>query len=126
MKGDKTDEKIIEFLKEYDNYLQKFTNYNDIIISNQDSDTTKKVVSVLNNVTICVPLSALVNFEEEKAKLLASKEKMLSEIARCENMLSNPNFVSRAPEAKVNAEKAKLENYKLQLSEIIKLLEDFN
>ena len=41
-------------------------------------------------------------------------------------MLSNPNFVNRAPEAKVNAEKAKLENYKLQLNEIIKLLEDFN
>ena len=120
------DEKINKFLVEYDNYLQKFTNYNDIIISNQESDTTKKVVSVLNNVTICVPLSALVDFEEEKAKLLASKAKMLSEIARCEGMLSNPNFVNRAPEAKVNAEKAKLENYKLQLNEIIKLLEDFN
>lgn len=120
-----SDDGLAKFLDEYDNYLQKFTNYNDIMISKGESDTTKKVVSVLSNATICVPLSALVNFEEEKAKLLASKAKMESEIARCEGMLNNPNFISRAPQSKVEQEKNKLEAYKVQLNEIIKLLEDF-
>ena len=34
------------------------------------------------------------------------------EIARCEGMLNNPNFVNKAPAAKVDAEKEKLAKYK--------------
>ena len=33
-------------------------------------------------------------------------------------MLSNPGFVNKAPEAKVNEEKAKLENYKQLLKTV--------
>ena len=33
-------------------------------------------------------------------------------------MLSNPGFVNKAPEAKVNEEKAKLENYKQMLQNV--------
>ena len=33
-------------------------------------------------------------------------------------MLSNPGFVNKAPEAKVNEEKAKLENYKQMLKTV--------
>ena len=33
-------------------------------------------------------------------------------------MLSNPGFVNKAPESKVNEEKAKLENYKQMLKTV--------
>ena len=33
-------------------------------------------------------------------------------------MLSNPGFVNKAPEAKINEEKAKLENYKQMLKTV--------
>ena len=33
-------------------------------------------------------------------------------------MLSNPGFVNKAPESKVNEEKAKLENYKQMLQNV--------
>ena len=33
-------------------------------------------------------------------------------------MLSNPGFVNKAPEAKVNEEKAKLDNYKQMLKTV--------
>ena len=33
-------------------------------------------------------------------------------------MLSNPGFVNKAPETKVNEEKAKLENYKQMLANV--------
>ena len=33
-------------------------------------------------------------------------------------MLSNPGFVNKAPESKVNEEKAKLENYKQMLKNV--------
>ena len=40
-------------------------------------------------------------------------------------MLTNPNFLNKAPEAKINEEKAKLESYKKQLEETEKLLASY-
>ena len=39
------------------------------------------------------------------------KKKVIAEIERASKMLSNPGFVNKAPEAKINEEKAKLEKY---------------
>ena len=61
--------------------------------------------------------------EEERSKLIENKNRLLKEIERCNMMLNNPNFVSKAPEAKVNAEKEKLANYEKQLQEVEKLIE---
>ena len=83
------------------------------------------MTSVFDDVIVIVPLKALVNLEEEKAKLEAQKAKLLLEIARCEKMLSNPNFLNKAPEAKINEEKGKLESYKKQLEETEKLLASY-
>ena len=73
-----------------------------------------------------LPLAKLVDLEEEKAKLVQNKEKLVKEIERCNQMLSNPNFVNKAPQVKVDAEKEKLVNYQKQLEEVLKLLESFN
>ena len=50
-----------------------------------------------------------------KEKLLAEKQHLTKEIKRAEGMLSNKNFVDKAPEAKVNEEKEKLAEFKRQL-----------
>ncbi len=36
------------------------------------------------------------------------QDRLTKEIARCDGMLGNPNFVNKAPAEKVDAEKAKL------------------
>ena len=41
-----------------------------------------------------------------------------AEVARCEKMLSNPGFVNKAPESKINEEKAKLAKYKEMLEKV--------
>ena len=81
------------------------------------------MTSVFDDVIVIIPLKALVNIDEEKKKLETSKQKLLSEIERCEKMLANPNFISKAPEAKITQEKEKLASYKKQYEETIKLLE---
>ena len=54
-----------------------------------------------------------------KAELLEKIEKeiarLTSEVARCEKMLSNPNFISKAPQAKIDQETNKLNAYKAEL-----------
>ena len=58
--------------------------------------------------------------KEEMLKKINDKIKFLeSEIARCNKMLLNPNFVAKAPEAKINAEKAKLADYQAQLDQYL-------
>ena len=53
-------------------------------------------------------------------------EETKKEIARCEGMLSNPNFVNKAPEAKVNLEKEKLAKHQENLSSLLKKKEQLS
>lgn len=74
--------------------------------------------------SISVPLAALVNIDEEIERLKQEQSKLQQEIKRGEGMLANPNFVNKAPEAKVNAEKEKLEGYKSQYEIIANRLKE--
>ncbi|HHZ11439.1 MAG TPA: hypothetical protein GYA05_01860, partial [Acholeplasmataceae bacterium] len=85
----------------------------------------QKSVNVLTNAVLAVPLQELVDFEEEARKLAEKKERLLSEIERCERLLNNPGFVNKAPADKVELERAKLEDYRRQLGEVRKLLADY-
>ena len=113
------------FLEENAHYLKRFTNYEKLAITLDNYDTAKCQVSVLHRVNVIIPLNTLVNLDEEKEKLETEKAKMEAEIERCNHMLSNPGFVSKAPQAKIDEEKAKLEKYKAKLLEIDKLLKEF-
>ena len=63
---------------------------------------------------------SLINIEEELARLNTLEKKLESEVERSTKMLSNPNFLAKAPEAKVKEEQAKLQKYQDQLSEVRK------
>lgn len=118
------DANLKTFIENNTHYLQKFTNYEKLNIILEDYDTAKCQVTVLNNITVIIPLDTLVNLEEEKNKLLQEKQKMENEIKRCSNMLSNPSFVSKAPQAKVDEEKRKLSEYQEKLEKINQLLSE--
>lgn len=113
---------LSNFLKNHQEYLAKFTNFEKLVIA-QKVDHTDSVVSVLNDMNIIIPLKELINVEEEIAKLNAQIKKLEAEVARCKGMLNNENFISRAPEQKINAEKEKLASYTKQLEEVRSLLE---
>ena len=65
----------------------------------------------------------LVDLEAEKQRLQEEKQKLIYEVERCEKMLSNPGFVNKAPEAKVQEEKEKLKKYQDMLADTIARLE---
>ena len=67
---------------------------------------------VTGRATAYIPLDELVDKEKEIQRLSAESAKMDREIARAEGMLNNPNFVNKAPAAKVEAERGKLERYR--------------
>ena len=79
----------------------------------------QNAMSVLaDGIEVYIPFEELVDLEAEKQRLQGEREKLLSEVARGEKMLSNPGFVNKAPEAKINEEKAKLAKYKEMLKKV--------
>ena len=91
----------------------------EVIVQSDKSGIADDAVSVvIANATIYMPFADLVDIEAEIARLTKEEERLNSEIARCKGMLSNEKFISKAPEAKVNAEKEKLANYEQMLSQV--------
>ncbi len=70
------------------------------------ADTCVQVVTPA--ATAYLPLSDLVDFEKEKARLTAEIAKVSAEVERLDRKLSNQGFVAKAPAAVVDAERAKL------------------
>ena len=73
---------------------------------------------ITDGIELYMPLAGLVNLEEERKRLEVEKIRLEGEVARCEKMLSNPGFVNKAPQAKINQEKEKLEKYKEMLEKV--------
>lgn len=74
--------------------------------------------------TAYLPLTDLIDMEEEKKRLLGEIENCQNEIKRAESKLANESFVSKAPEAVVAKEREKLENYRKTLSQASQRLQD--
>ena len=99
-------------------YLNKFTNPETLTISTEKANLENQVVVVLNELTIYIPTSDLVDIEEVKRKLEAELKKLEGELARSRGMLSNPNFVNKAPAAKIEQERTKLAQYEAKYEEV--------
>lgn len=89
-----------------------------------DEQNEEMAVRPILHGTLNVPLAAILDVAEEIEKLSREIKRLKQEIKRGEGMLSNPNFVNKAPQAKVDAEREKLEGYRSQYAIVEKQLED--
>ncbi len=115
--------KLVFVTEEYKNviensktFLEKLGFANEIIVQNDKAGIDSNAISILlDGIETYIPFEELVDLEAEKQRLQEEKQKLIYEVERCEKMLSNPGFVNKAPEVKVNAEKEKLEKYRAML-----------
>ena len=73
---------------------------------------------MVNKVELC-------GVNTSKLPLLKEEEKLKKELARVNGMLNNEKFMSKAPEAKVNEERAKLEKYTQMMEQVKERLASF-
>ena len=73
---------------------------------------------VIPNAVVYIPLEELVDMAKERERLEKEKAKLAKELARSNGMLNNEKFLSKAPQAKVDEEKAKLEKYKQMMEDV--------
>lgn len=85
-------------------------------------DMPDAVAVITDSARIFIPLSELVDKEKELARLSKEKADCEKEIALFEGKLSNEKFVSKAPEAVVNAEREKLAKVKEKLAKVLESL----
>ena len=89
---------------------------------NKEGIPQNAVSVVTDGMEIFMPFEDLVDVAAEKERLEGEKTKLEAEVIRAEKMLSNPGFVNKAPEAKINEEKAKLAKYQEMLDSVIERL----
>ena len=111
-------------LEESKEFLTKLGFASEIKIQKDLTGIDEKAISiVVDDIKAFIPFEELVDIKEEITRLESEKKRLESEVLRGEKMLSNPGFVNKAPEAKVNEEKAKLENYKEMLKAVEERIE---
>ena len=88
-------------------------------------DLTENTLSfVQSELTLYIPMGSLVDLDAEIKKQEAEKARLEKEIKRAENMLSNENFVNKAPKAKVEEEREKLNGYQRQKGQVEKRIKE--
>ncbi|MBP3463931.1 MAG: valine--tRNA ligase [Clostridia bacterium] len=113
-----------EEIEKSKDFLEKLGFANQIEIRENAEGIPENAVAIISkNMEVHIPFEELVDIEEERKRLETEKKRLESEVARGEKMLSNPGFVNKAPESKINEEKSKLANYKELLENIIQKLE---
>ncbi|MGE8000686.1 valine--tRNA ligase [Lysinibacillus sp. NPDC093190] len=105
-------------------YLEKFCNPETLTIGESLEAPGQSMTAVVTGAELFLPLVGLINLEEEIARLEKELEKWAKEVKLVTGKLSNEKFVSKAPEALVNAEREKLADYESKHSVVLKRLEE--
>ena len=102
-------------------FFQKLASASEVTVVDSYNDDTA-VQLVTDCAKLYIPLGDLVDFEKERARLTKEKENLEKEISRLSGKLGNESFISRAPAAIVEGERAKLAKYQDTLKGILDAL----
>ena len=106
-------------LEESKSFIEKLGFGSNVIIQNNKNGIKENAVSIIKDgIELYMPHEGLVDLEEEAKRKEEERKKIEFEIERAEKMLTNPGFVNKAPQAKIDEEKAKLEKYKQMLEKL--------
>ena len=91
----------------------------DVVIKEDKSGIPEDAVStVIPDAVIYIPFAELVDIDKEIERLKKEEGRLQGEIKRCQGMLGNEKFVSKAPQSKIDEEKEKLAKYEQMLDQV--------
>jgi valyl-tRNA synthetase len=102
---------IETFLITNKNYIERFCNPEELVISNKLEAPELAMSAILSGATIYLPLAGLINIEEEISRLEKELAKFTQEVKRVQGKLANERFVANAPEEVVAQEREKEADY---------------
>jgi valyl-tRNA synthetase len=106
-------------------YFEKLASASSIdFISSKDTVDNNAISVVTKGGEIFMPLLDLIDLDKELERLNKESAKLKKEIERVEKKLSNKGFVSKAPAAVIEEEKAKGDKYNEMLKSVVERLDD--
>ncbi len=92
---------------------------NEVLIQSDKTGIAQDAVSVvIPGAVVYIPFAELVDIAQEIERLQKEEKRLQGELARVNGMLSNEKFVSKAPAAKIEEEKAKLAKYTQMMEQV--------
>jgi len=100
-------------------FFQRLASAGSVTVTDADAAPGEGMVEVVTHAArIFMPLAELVDFEKELARIAKEKANAEKQLAGIEAKLKNENFVAKAPEAVVNAEREKAEKLRALLEKL--------
>jgi valyl-tRNA synthetase len=104
-------------------FLSKLAKLESITWLNAEDSAPASATALVGDMEILVPMAGLIDKDAEIERLSKEIEKLRKEVGRAEVKLKNPKFVDKAPQAVVDKEKAKLDDYRSQQAKLEEQLE---
>ena len=98
---------------------QKLMNAGQVTVQADKDGIGEDAISlVVPGAVAYLPLDELVDKEKERERLLKEEERLAKELKRSQGMLNNKKFLSKAPAAKVQEEREKMEKYQKMMEQV--------
>ena len=100
-------------------YIQRLASASEVEVVDAGYEAAPGMVTVTtHSARLLMPMAELVDLEAERARLTKELEKTRKQLEAQEKKLANESFVSRAPEAVVNAERERAEKAKALIANL--------
>lgn len=104
-------------------YIQKLANASDVVLVSSDDGNKDNTTVVLPHCKIIIASNELIDKEKELIRLDKELKLAQSELMRAQGKLQSQGFMSKAPKELIEAEKQKVEKYKLLTEQLSKSIE---
>lgn len=113
------DETIRKIFEEGNVFFQTLAYASEVFVQMDKNGIADDAVStVIPKAVIYMPFAELVDIAKELERLEKEEKRLIGEVKRVEGMLSNERFMSKAPQEKIEEEKAKLVKYSNMLEQV--------
>jgi len=113
------DEAILATLQKNSSYIERFCNPEQLTIGIEVEEPAQAMTAVVTGVELILPLTGLINIDEEVKRLEKELDKLNKEVERVQKKLGNEGFVKKAPASVIEEERAKEKDYSEKRDSVI-------
>jgi valyl-tRNA synthetase len=114
-----SNEETLSIITRNDNYIGRFCNTSSFEAGLNPETPDKVMSAVITGAELLLPLSGLIDIEQEIARLEKEVQTLNNEVERVEKKLSNQGFVAKAPAKVIEEEQAKQADYSAKREKVL-------
>ncbi|WP_054942982.1 valine--tRNA ligase [Paenibacillus ihuae] len=112
-------EETLSIIARNDNYIGRFCNTSSFEAALNPQTPDKVMSAVVTGAELLLPLSGLIDIEQEIIRLEKEVQTLNSEVERVEKKLGNQGFVAKAPAKVIEEERAKQADYSAKREKVL-------